>query len=83
MNLPSENNVLPSNANWGNPNPDSDKAENKPNSSTVSAKPEPNIIEIEFIDLNLEPIAGLKYRLEYAKEKVSGTTDGSGKPCLA
>ena len=40
---------------------------------------EPNITEIEFIDMNMEPIPDLKYRLEYDTERLSGKTDGEGK----
>lgn len=43
-----------------------------------STESEQNVIAIEFIDLNLEPIVGLKYRLEYATERTVGVTDETG-----
>ena len=84
MNTPSEDNSFPSNGRepWDIPIADSttgNESEDTESSQTIQpTEPEQNIIAIEFIDLNLDPIVGLKYRMEYDKESISGKTDETG-----
>lgn len=45
----------------------------------VQAEPElDGVINIDFVDLALEPISGLKYRLEIEGKRISGVTDATG-----